>query len=283
MTDTPAQAIQAEAPSGKGAGDENFPVGSFLIAKHLRPHIGCYYAFARAIDDVADDTELASEEKVKRLERFAAVLQSGEATPGYEKATALHQSMAKTQVPFRHGSDLTIAFVQDCRQNRYQNWDDLIGYCNNSASPVGRYLLDLHGEDPAGYEASDALCNALQVINHLQDMGKDKRDLDRIYIPQDWMAANGTGDADIDLPALTPGLRKTVDQCLDACQDLMKTAHSLPSRLKSRRLSWESGVIIQVADTLIARLRRQDPLATRVELSKPAFALTALRGWLRFL
>jgi len=142
-----------EAPSGKGANDENFPVGSFLLPKRLRPHVRAYYAFARAIDDIADDAALDPAEKIRRLKAFDAALK-GE--PGYgpefEKAHALRESMRETEVPTIHGSDLIAAFVQDCEKLRYHSWEEVVGYCEKSANPVGRYLLDLHGEDKSGYK-----------------------------------------------------------------------------------------------------------------------------------
>ncbi|MBY0422931.1 MAG: squalene/phytoene synthase family protein, partial [Parvularculaceae bacterium] len=143
---TPSAAAHPETPSGKGAKDENFPVGSLLLPKRLRPHVATYYAFARAIDDIADNGALPDDEKIRRLKAFDAALR-GEPGYGaeYEKAHALRDSMQSTGVPTVHGSDLVAAFVQDCEKRRYQSWEELLGYCRLSANPVGRYLLDLHG------------------------------------------------------------------------------------------------------------------------------------------
>ncbi len=276
---TPAKSSAAETPSGKGAGDENFPVGSFLLPKHLRPHVATYYAFARAIDDIADNPALSSEEKVARLKNFDAALR-GESgfEDGFEKAHALRESMAATGVTTKHGSDLVAAFVQDAQKNRYATWEELLGYCNLSANPVGRYLLDLHGENPAGYRQSDALCTVLQIVNHLQDFGDDKRELDRVYIIGDWMAREGVTIDDIDANAVTPGLRRVMDQMLDGCETLMVEARALAPVLKSRHLAMESAVIVNLADRLITLLRKGDPLATRVALTKFDFASAGVRG-----
>lgn len=269
----------AETPSGKGAKDENFPVGSFLLPKKLRPHVATYYAFARAIDDVADNPDLPADEKITRLETFAAIVDGDAAAqPGYEKAAALRESMLATGVPTRHASDLTIAFIQDARKNRYATWDEVLGYCEHSANPVGRYLLDLHGEDPAGYRYSDALCSVLQVLNHLQDCGDDLREIDRVYIVGDWMTEEGAGVDDLRKDALTPGMRRVVDRMLDHCEAMMPDVRRLPFALKSRHLAMESAVIVNLANMLIARLRHGDPLARRVALSKLDFAGAGLRG-----
>ena len=268
-----------ETPSGKGAGDENFPVGSLLLPKRLRPHVATFYAFARAIDDIADDAALATAEKIRRLKAFDAALK-GE--PGYgpefEKAHALRESMRATNVPCVHGSDLVAAFVQDCEKLRYHSWREVLGYCEKSANPVGRYLLDLHGEDRAGYKYSDALCTVLQVVNHLQDCADDKRDLDRVYVIDKWLEEEGGSVSDIDGAECSPALRRVIDRMLDECDRLMIDARRLPFALKSRHLAMESAVIVRLAGRLIELLRKGDPIAKRVALKKPDFAVAGITG-----
>jgi squalene synthase HpnC len=278
-TAAPPLAGNLETPSGKGAGDENFPVGSFLLPAPLRPHVATYYAFARAIDDIADNPQLDADDKICRLERFdAAVSGAGDDDPALATAHRLRRSLEQTGVGSRHATDLVAAFKQDAVKLRYRDWADLLGYCALSANPVGRYLLDLHGEDPAGYAASDALCSALQVINHLQDCADDYRALDRVYLPQDWLAASGTTVAALDAPAASAGLRQVLDHCLAGTERLMAEARTLPGQLKSVRLAMESAVIARLADRLTAELRRRDPLAERVVLTKAQVARCALAG-----
>ncbi len=268
-----------ERPSGKGAKDENFPVGSWLLPKTLRPHVATYYAFARAIDDIADDPDLAADDKIARLQGMDAALR-GEAgfDVGYEKARALRASMSETDVPTVHGSDLIKAFIQDCEKSRYQSWEELLGYCALSAAPVGRYLLDLHGEDRAGYAYSDALCTVLQIVNHLQDCGDDRRQLDRVYVIEAWLIEKGGSVADLDANAASPALRAVMDRMLDGCKVMMADARRLAPSLRSRRLAMESAVIVRLADRLIDLLRRGDPLASRVALSKLDFAVAGTFG-----
>ncbi len=267
----------AETPSGKGAGDENFPVGSWLLPARLRPHVARFYAFARAIDDIADNPGLTPEDKIGRLERFEAGITGRETEdPALVTAHRLRASLAETDVPARHCVDLIAAFKQDAIKLRYRDWDDLMGYCELSANPVGRYLLDLHGEARSGYPASDALCSALQVINHLQDCGDDYRNLERVYLPQDWMAAEGISVEVLGRPGAEPGLRRVLDRCLDATAGLLETADSLPGRLTSRHLAFESAAIVGLAHRLVRDLRRRDPLAERVVLTKSQAASTAL-------
>jgi squalene synthase HpnC len=277
-------AAAVETPSGKSTASENFPVGSFLLPARLRPHVATFYAFARAIDDIADNPALAPADKIARLDGFAAALTDTAAGPGYEKAERLRASLAATGVTAQHGLDLIAAFKLDAVKLRYADWRELIeGYCMLSAAPVGRYLLDLHGEDRAGYRASDALCNALQVLNHLQDCQDDYRQLDRVYLPQDWLAAAGVGVEALDTAAASPGIRRVIDQCLDGTDALIAIARLLPGQLRSRRLAMESAVIVRIAERLSRLLRERDPLAGRVKLSGLQFAGCSLTGIARTL
>ena len=277
-------AAAVETPSGKSTATENFPVGSFLLPARLRPHVATFYAFARAIDDIADNPALAPADKITRLDGFAAALTGAAAEPGYEKAARLRASLAATGVTAQHGLDLIAAFKLDAVKLRYADWRELVeGYCMLSAAPVGRYLLDLHGEDRAGYRASDALCNALQVLNHLQDCQDDYRQLDRVYLPRDWLAAAGVGVEALDATAASPGMRRVIDQCLDGTDALIAIARLLPGQLRSRRLAMESAVIVRIAERLSRLLRRRDPLAGRVKLSGLQFAGCGLTGIARAL
>ncbi len=268
-----------ETPSGKGAGDENFPVGSWLLPARLRPHVAAFYRFARALDDIADNPALAPEDKIARLSRFAGAIAGAETeNPALETAHRLRASLAETGVTARHCLDLIVAFKQDATKPRYDDWADLMGYCENSANPVGRYLLDLHGEDRAGYASSNALCSALQVLNHLQDCQDDYRSLDRVYLPGDWLAAAGLGAEALDQARCGPGLRQVLDRCLDGVAELLVEARALPRRLHSTRLAMESAVILRLAERLTVLLRQGDPLAGRVALGRLDFVACGLGG-----
>ncbi|MFQ5763389.1 MAG: squalene synthase HpnC [Rhodospirillales bacterium] len=269
-----------ETPSGKDAAYENFPVGSWLLPAPLRPHIARFYAFARAIDDIADNSALAADDKVARLDGFEKALKGEDALdPAFATAHRMRESLAETGIPADHCVDLIEAFKQDATKLRYDDWDDLMGYCVLSAAPVGRYLLDLHGGSRDGYGPSDALCMALQVINHLQDCKDDYLQLDRVYLPLDWMTDAGADVADLGAGASTVAVRVVVDRTLEATEDLLGRARRLPSGLRSRRLAMESSAILAIADRLIALLRARDPLGPRrVQLSKPGYVWCCLKG-----
>ena len=268
-----------ETPSGKGAADENFPVGSWLLPARLRKHIGAFYAYARAIDDIADNPQLEPAEKIRRLEGFAqAVSGGGPVDAAFEKAHDIRRSLAETGVSHRHCVDLTRAFRQDAVKRRYAHWGELMDYCNFSAAPVGRYLIDLHGDSAGAYEAADALCNALQVLNHLQDCADDFRILDRVYLPEDWMRDAGAELEMLRERRASPALREVLDRCLDATDELLVLAGRLPGRLRSARFAMESAAIVAIARKLSGELRHRDPLAERVELSRLQFAGCLMRG-----
>ena len=268
-----------ETPSGKWAQDENFPVGSKLIAPALRGHVVRYYAFARAIDDIADNPTLDPDDKLARLDAFdRALVDPAADTPEVAKASALRQTFRDMAVPAEHGRDLIVAFKQDATKHRYDAWSEVLGYCRYSAEPVGRFLLDLHGEDRALWPYSDALCTALQIINHLQDCVPDYRNLDRVYLPQCWLAQEGESVRALDRAQSSPALRRVIDRCLAGTEDLLTPASALAGRLASPRLAAESAAIARLARVLTDALYRRDPVAERVELSKPRKGLVALGG-----
>ena len=273
------ESVAIETPSGKAAADENFPVGSWLLPVRLRPHIATFYAYARAIDDIADNPDLEPADKIARLDGFAKTV-SGTDTPdpAFHKAHEIRRSLAETGVTHQHCVDLTRAFKQDATKLRYDDWDDLMGYCNLSAAPVGRYLVDLHGESPLAYPASDALCNALQVLNHLQDCGDDYQALNRVYLPQDWMTGAGIGVEALGEDRSTTALRRVLDLCLDGTDGLLKVADDLPGRLCNFRFAMEAATIVAIARKLSVELRRRDPLAERVVLTKAQYAACCARG-----
>jgi squalene synthase HpnC len=275
----PAIGHAVEVPSGKDVAYENFPVGSWLLKAAHRPHVLAFYEYARAIDDIADSPDLPAEEKVRRLEGFACAIEGGfDADPAYAKAHVMRRTLRETGITARHCLDLISAFKQDAVQSRYRTWAELLDYCNRSAAPVGRFLLDLHGGCRLGYAPGDALCNALQVINHLQDCQDDYRTLNRVYLPLDWLDAEAVGEADLDRNRLTPGLRRVLDRALDATEDLLAAARPLPGGLASRRLAMEAAAIFDIAVALLARLRRRDPLMRRVALTKAEYAWYCARG-----
>jgi phytoene/squalene synthetase len=166
----------------------------------------------------------------------------------------------------------------DVTKLRYRDWDDLMNYCSYSAMPVGRYVLDVHGEDRSTWAANDALCAALQIINHLQDCKKDYKSLNRVYIPEDALAAAGATIEDIGRDAATPALRRCLTSLAERTGKLLDDSASFSPRIKDFRLALEVAVIQSLARRLVALLLQRDPLSERVHLGKGAVAGVGLLG-----
>jgi squalene synthase HpnC len=267
--------------SGKGEGDENFPVGSFLIEPRHRPAIFAFYRFARTADDVSDHETLSPAEKLDHLERMRATLCGESDADG--PALALRQVLAERKLTPQHGLDLLEAFRRDVTKLRYADWGELMDYCRYSAAPVGRMVLDIHGEPHSTWPANDALCAALQVINHLQDCAKDRRTLDRVYIPADALAAAGATIEDLDAAAATPALKAAIGGLAQRTQGLLRESRPFASQIANGRLRLEVGFIQRVAEDLAQRLALRDPLSERVHHNKAELiglaGSTLLRHW----
>src|SRR5579863_27436 len=190
--------------SGKGDRDENFPVASFLIHPRYRKVILAFYNFVRTADDIADHATLPPQEKLALLDRLEAGLMGTNADDAV--AVGLRELLAARSLSPKHAQDLIAAFKLDVTKLRYRDWDDLISYCALSAMPVGRFVCDVHGESRSVWPANDALCAALQIINHLQDCKDDYRTLDRVYIPQDALAASGASTEELGAARASPAL-----------------------------------------------------------------------------
>lgn len=261
--------------SGKGHRDENFPVASHLIHPKNRPPILAFYYFVRAGDDVADHPDLSPEGKIALLDGLADAL-TGDG-PGDPEAEPLKAELAARGLPPLHALELLDAFRMDARKNRYADWNELIHYCRYSAMPVGRYVLDVHGEDPARvYKASDAICAALQILNHLQDCGKDFAKMNRVYIPEETLRKHGATVAMLGEAKATPQLRAVIRELAQRTLDLLDEGRALPDLIDDTRLSMEIAAIHRLAVLLTRGLLTRDPLSEKVHHGKAAFALTAL-------
>ncbi|MEI9994890.1 MAG: squalene synthase HpnC [Rhizomicrobium sp.] len=266
----------AELASGKGAKDENFPVASVLIAKKYRPPVMAFYAFARAADDVADHAAAPPDEKLAVLESMRGSL-TGESDISPE-GVALRAALSARGLTIQHGLDLLEAFRRDVTKARYADWDELMDYCRYSAMPVGRFVLDVHSESRATWPANDALCAALQVINHLQDCAKDYRELNRVYIPQDVLPDPQVLSA----PKAGPELRAALAGLARRTQDLLAQSRPFAAQIRDRRLSLEVSVIQTLAEDLTARLLVRDPLSERVHHRRGEMPGLLLRALSRF-
>jgi squalene synthase HpnC len=266
----------AQHRSGKGSGDENFPVASWLVAPPYRRPILAFYEFVRIADDVADHVSLPAAEKLRLLDALEASLL------GHDDENAagvtLRAALAERGLSPQHAQDLLKAFRQDVTKQRYADWDELIGYCRYSAMPVGRYVLDVHGESRATWAASDNVCAVLQIINHLQDCVKDYRALDRVYIPLDAMQAAGTDVTALDADRSSPELLACLHGLAERTGDLLEQGADLPQQIEDRRLALEISAIVTLARHFVQLLRSRDPLSENVRLGKLGIAAFGALG-----
>jgi squalene synthase HpnC len=265
-----------ELRSGKGYRDENFPVASHLIAAQHRAPILAFYEFVRVADDIADHAELAPDRKLALLDRLeASLLGDNDDDP---EAVRLRHILAERSLSPRHAQDLIAAFRLDVVKLRYRDWDELIHYCSLSAMPVGRYVLDVHGESRATWAASDQICAALQINNHLQDCKADYLKLDRVYVPLDALTRYGTSVEAIGGSEASPQLRACLRHLAERTAGLLRDGAGLPAQVRDFRLGLEVSVIHTLAERIVQMLMLRDPLSERVHLGKAAFAGIALIG-----
>jgi squalene synthase HpnC len=224
-----------------------------------------FYNFVRTADDIADHASLSAPDKLAYLDLLEAeLLGGGDSQP---EAVNLRQALAQCSMPPRHALDVLIAFRMDVSKLRYENWDEVIYYCRYSAMPVGRFMLDVHGESTSTWAASDALCAGLQINNHLQDCGKDYHDLNRVYLPRDALAAAGASVEELGAERASPALLQCLHSIAVRTADLLDQSKSLSAEVKDFRLGLEISVIQAFADKIVGLLRVRDPLSETVHLS----------------
>ena len=255
----------SELRSGKTHRDENFPVASWIIHPRHRALILAFYNFVRTADDIADHATLAPGDKLAYLDLLEAeLLGQGDSQP---EAVNLRRALTERGMPPRHALDVLIAFRMDVTKLRYENWDEVIHYCRYSAMPVGRFMLDVHGESASTWAASDALCAGLQINNHLQDCSKDYRDLNRVYLPRDALASAGASVEELGAKRASAPLLQCLHALAARTELLLHESRSLSAEVKDFRLGLEISVIQGFADKIVRLLKVRDPLAERVHLN----------------
>ena len=268
-----------ELRSGKGDRDENFPVASWIIHPRHRALILAFYNFVRTADDIADHATLQADEKLAHLDLLERELLGNGDTQA--EAVNLRRALAERGMPPRHALDVLVAFRMDVTKLRYETWDEIIHYCRYSAMPVGRFMLDVHGESTSTWAASDALCAGLQINNHLQDCGKDFRALNRVYLPQDAMAAAHASVEQLGLDRSPPELLQCLQALAARNELLLNESRPLRAEVRDTRLGVDISVIQSFADRIVRLLKVRDPLRERVHLNKfelLAFSLAGIFG-----
>ena len=198
-----AEAVMAQAP------EENFPVASRLLGADVRRHLIAIYGFARLVDDTGDEAAGDRLALLDELDREVSRLYAGE-VPEHPLMRRLAPTVTATGIPAEPLRALIAAGRQDQRVSSYRTFDDLLGYCELSANPVGRLVLYVFGRaTPERFRLSDSVCSGLQVVEHLQDVGEDLA-RGRVYLPEEDMRRFGCGPADLERRPASAAVRALV-------------------------------------------------------------------------
>lgn len=256
---------------------ENFPVASILLPQRLRKPVAAIYAFSRTADDFADENALTSAERLRLLDNYSQHLAeiSRQQYQGSDPIfIALHDSIQRFQLPTQLFDDLLTAFKQDVAKSRYTTFAELLDYCRYSANPVGRLLLYLQGKPTAQQlKQSDAICTALQLINFYQDIVQDYTEQDRIYLPQQELAAINFEEADLlraDTSKLAPVLRRLYYRTDQIMNEGVELGLTVPGRL-----GWEIRAITLGGVATLSALKQQ---ADSALLARPRLSRQRLAG-----
>jgi squalene synthase HpnC len=248
---------------------ENFHVVSFLLPKRLHQDFYNVYAYCRWADDLGDETG-DREESLRLLAWWRGELDAmyaGRAT--HPVFAALRSTVERHGIPRDPFVHLIDAFVQDQTVTRYRNWDELFGYCRNSANPVGRLVLYLCGySDPQRQHLSDATCTGLQLANFWQDVTVDQLK-DRVYIPLDIMDRHRYTVDDLFAHRFTPAFREVMREIVEKARDLFLEGMPLIGMV-NRRLSLDLDLFSRGGLRVLDKIAQQDynVLASRPKISK---------------
>ena len=266
--------------SGKSYYDENFPVASFLMTKKIRSIVRVFYFFARMADDIADHQKLSSNQKKKILLFFDNAISKSKKTNNkvLDKMIARFKELPSGK---KYSRNLLKAFMMDASNKKYKNWNDLLYYCKFSANPVGRFVIDAVNERKnieKIYEASDSLCTALQIINHIQDCKKDFKELNRVYIPESFFKKYSLDKKILRKSKSEENFERLKIEIIDnVLTSLRKTKLGL-REIQSWRLRKETLIILNIAKRLCNLLKINDPLEKQIKLSRIDFIFCFFKG-----
>ena len=256
---------------------ENFPVASFLCPAHLRAPIAAIYHFARTADDIADEGDATTAERLSELAAYRAELHRAVASAAEiathrnagQKDSArwpqvfvpLTAAIRQHQLPVPLLNDLIDAFEQDTRKTAdgsgYVNDAELLDYCRRSANPVGRLLLHLYGvSNPLALQRSDAICSALQLINFWQDLSVDLP-RGRFYLPENSLAQWGLTQTDLQASVRSGQQADSATQLIAAAAQSARALMLFGSRLVHQipgRAGWELRLVVQGGLRILDRM-----------------------------
>ena len=163
-------------------------------------------------------------------------------------------------------------------KKRYKTWSELINYCRFSAVPVGRFVIDLHKENKKSYKYSDPLCIALQILNHIQDCKEDYENLDRVYLPMNFLKKYNVKLSQLKKNFTTQNLRLVFNEILKNTEKLIIEADKNKEKMKHKYLSRETSFILEIAKKLLLLLKNKDPLKEKIVLNKLDYICCFAKG-----
>ena len=209
----------------------------------MRPHVAAVCAYARRADDIADEGTAPAADRLERLDAWqrrlgAAMAAERSAEPPRDRddliVAALAHSIRSLDLPIALFDDLLSAFGQDTMTKRYGSWSDVLDYCRRSANPIGRLVLRIGGYRHDDLDrSSDALCTALQLANHWQDVTIDLR-RGRIYLPEDALRRFGVTESDLQSGRATEAFRALMRDRVARTRALFAPGRSLCDAVRGR-------------------------------------------------
>lgn len=237
---------------------ENFPVASFLIPKNYRKDVAIVYWFARTADDLADEGNAPPEKRLEELNKFENEFQKSlKGISDNLYFIQLAKTITEKKLSITHFTDLLSAFKQDVVKKSYNNFDEVLDYCQRSANPVGRILLELFKvNSDAATNCSDKVCTALQLTNFYQDtvldIGKGRN-----YYPQDEMETFGVIKKMFELKENNPNIKALLKHNVDRAQVLFDEGKNLLKYLNGRfkvEIKWT----IAGGEKILDKIRKND-------------------------
>ena len=236
---------------------ENFSVASWLLPRALRQHFYNLYAYCRWSDDLADETSSPDESEALLDWWESQLTDCYRGIVHHPVFVALRETIAEFAIPIEPLADLLVAFRQDQRKVRYENFAELLDYCRYSANPVGRLVLYLGracGAERASL--SDSICTGLQLANFWQDVARDW-DRGRIYLPQDSLRAAGYTAGMFAGREFNPAFRQLLADEVDRAEQYLRGGEPLVD-LVPRELRVDIALFLAGGLAILDAIRRID-------------------------
>ncbi|MBI9073574.1 MAG: squalene synthase HpnC [Melioribacteraceae bacterium] len=261
---------------------ENFPVLSFFVSKKLRKHVAVIYKFARDADDIADEGDKDPAERLKELDEYNQNLKDC-LSKSYKTDFwfALANTIKELNLSENNFYNLLKAFKQDVNKHRYNDFNELLDYCSNSANPVGRIILELNGiRNEKAFYYSDKICSALQLANFYQDVSIDFNK-GRIYIPLDECDEYQVNENQFGIKENSSNFTNLIKYQIKRTREMFNEGRNLLEMLPYKlriQISWT----INGGEAILSKIEKMnfDVLNRRPKLSKTDYFIALIKALL---